>query len=69
MARDVSVRLSADVQAYLSAMGQAEQATERVADAADRGAASVSVLIPPGMSVASTRRNAPPRVSLTLPTG
>ncbi|GAA1450485.1 tape measure protein [Nesterenkonia lacusekhoensis] len=36
MARDVRVRLSAEIQAYLSAMQQAEQAATRVADAADR---------------------------------
>lgn len=36
MARDVRVRLSAEIQAYLSAMQQAEQASTRVADAADR---------------------------------
>lgn len=36
MARDVTVRLFADIAAYLNAMGQAEQATSRVADAADR---------------------------------
>lgn len=43
MAREVSVRLSADISAYLTAMGQAEQATSRVADAADRlGEISIS---------------------------
>lgn len=36
MTRDVTVRLSATVQEYLTAMQQAEQATTRVADAADR---------------------------------
>ena len=36
MARDVTVRLSADIAAYVQAMSQAEHATARVADAADR---------------------------------